>query len=344
MTLTSLSFPKPAEAAAFSAFSDVPAGHWAARPVAELAAAGVLKGVGAGRFCPDRKMTRAECLAALLRTRGFLPEAQAPVDQALGGTGAGAGSSAFTDVLKDAWYRPYAILAYRLAITEGVGDGRLQPADPVGREELAAMAVRASGWTGRALGLSWSQAASILRSKFSDWSGISESERPYVAAAVRDGLVNGFPDGTFRPGRACTRAEVAAILSRVRRAAPPPAQRVSVAAGKDARASAAATTATLPFSRKLTLTATAYGPNAIDNYPWSGDLCYLGLRLREGIVAVDPSVVPLGTHLYVEGYGYAVAADTGGAIVGDRIDLLINKPRDRVQEFGIQELTVYVVD
>lgn len=43
---------------------------------------------------------------------------------------------------------------------------------------------------------------------------------------------------------------------------------------------------------------------------------------NEKIVAVDPSVVPLGSKVYVEGYGYATAADTGGAIKGDKIDLL----------------------
>ncbi len=46
-----------------------------------------------------------------------------------------------------------------------------------------------------------------------------------------------------------------------------------------------------------------------------------GVRLDKGIVAVDPSVIPLGTHMYVPGYGYAVAADTGGGIIGNMIDL-----------------------
>lgn len=46
-----------------------------------------------------------------------------------------------------------------------------------------------------------------------------------------------------------------------------------------------------------------------------------GLPVGWGVVAVDPSVIPLGTRMYVPGYGDAVAADTGGAIIGDRIDL-----------------------
>jgi len=46
-----------------------------------------------------------------------------------------------------------------------------------------------------------------------------------------------------------------------------------------------------------------------------------GVPVTKGIVAVDPSVIPLGTKLYIPGYGFAVAADTGGGIVGNTIDL-----------------------
>jgi 3D (Asp-Asp-Asp) domain-containing protein len=46
-----------------------------------------------------------------------------------------------------------------------------------------------------------------------------------------------------------------------------------------------------------------------------------GTGVYKGIVAVDPRVIPLGTRMYIPGYGYGVAADTGGAIVGNIIDL-----------------------
>lgn len=46
-----------------------------------------------------------------------------------------------------------------------------------------------------------------------------------------------------------------------------------------------------------------------------------GRYTEHGIVAVDPRVIPLGSKMYIPGYGWAVAADTGGAIVGNKIDV-----------------------
>ncbi len=59
-------------------------------------------------------------------------------------------------------------------------------------------------------------------------------------------------------------------------------------------------------------------------------------------VAVDPRVIPLGTKLYIEGYGYAVAEDTGGAIKGNRIDLYVNS-NSEANNWGVRWVNVYVV-
>lgn len=60
-------------------------------------------------------------------------------------------------------------------------------------------------------------------------------------------------------------------------------------------------------------------------------------------VAVDPRVIPLGTKLYIEGYGYAIAEDTGGAIKGDRVDLFFDSASE-ANDWGVQWINVYVMD
>lgn len=68
-----------------------------------------------------------------------------------------------------------------------------------------------------------------------------------------------------------------------------------------------------------------------------------GSFLRRGIVAVDPNMIPLGTRLFIPGYGYAVADDTGGAIVGTRIDLAFDTHEEALW-FGRRNVVVYIVD
>ena len=67
-----------------------------------------------------------------------------------------------------------------------------------------------------------------------------------------------------------------------------------------------------------------------------------GYRAGRGIVAVDPRVIPLGTKLFIPGYGIAIAGDTGGAIVGNRIDLGFNSYGDAIQ-FGRRPIKVYTL-
>jgi uncharacterized protein YabE (DUF348 family) len=67
-----------------------------------------------------------------------------------------------------------------------------------------------------------------------------------------------------------------------------------------------------------------------------------GTPAGHGVVAVDPALIPLGTKLYVPGYGRAVAGDTGGAIRGHRIDLGFNSLGE-ARRFGRREITVYVL-
>jgi len=93
------------------------------------------------------------------------------------------------------------------------------------------------------------------------------------------------------------------------------------------------------YSRSMSMSASAYsaydGGNS--NHTYGGNL------VRKGIVAVDPNVIPLGTRLFIPGYGYAIADDIGGSIKGNKIDLAFDSHGEAMQ-FGRQNVIVYIVD
>ncbi|HVZ81192.1 MAG TPA: 3D domain-containing protein [bacterium] len=92
----------------------------------------------------------------------------------------------------------------------------------------------------------------------------------------------------------------------------------------------------------LTLEATAYYPGPEDTWPFASGTTASGLKAGYGVVAVDRRVIPLKTRLYVEGYGYAIAADTGGAIKGMKIDLCYDTYEEAVR-FGRKKVKVYLL-
>lgn len=85
--------------------------------------------------------------------------------------------------------------------------------------------------------------------------------------------------------------------------------------------------------------ATAYTPCAGRKNPTFRTR--MGLPARFGVVAVDPRVIPLGTLLFVEGYGFAIAADTGGAIKGNKIDVCL-PTLSQVRNWGRRKVRVHV--
>ena len=68
-----------------------------------------------------------------------------------------------------------------------------------------------------------------------------------------------------------------------------------------------------------------------------------GIPATYGVVAVDPGIIPLGSRVYIPGYGEAIAADTGGAIYGYRIDLCMEDYYEAM-DFGRRVVTVYLLD
>jgi uncharacterized protein YabE (DUF348 family) len=97
------------------------------------------------------------------------------------------------------------------------------------------------------------------------------------------------------------------------------------------------------YWRKIRMYATSYSParsGTPKSAPWYGRT-RLGLNLRKGIVAVDTSVIPLRSRVYVPGYGIAIAGDTGGGVRGKWIDLGFE---DHDYESWHRWVDVYVLD
>ena len=94
------------------------------------------------------------------------------------------------------------------------------------------------------------------------------------------------------------------------------------------------------YADVLTMEATAYYP--LDCGGDGYGITATGIPATYGVAAVDPYVIPLGTRLYIPGYGEAIAADTGGAIVGYRIDLCMES-YDECMQFGRRNVTVYIL-
>ena len=92
------------------------------------------------------------------------------------------------------------------------------------------------------------------------------------------------------------------------------------------------------YASIMAMEATAYLPT-----DGSGaGITAMGIPATYGVAAVDPSVIPLGSRLYVPGYGEAIAADTGSAINGYKIDLCMES-YEEAMNFGRRTITVYVL-
>ena len=94
----------------------------------------------------------------------------------------------------------------------------------------------------------------------------------------------------------------------------------------------------VPYTQVLGMEATAYLPTdgSVEG------ITAIGIPATYGIVAVDPEIIPLGTRVYIPGYGEALAADTGGAIYGYRIDLCM-EDYWQAMDFGRRTVTVFVL-
>lgn len=111
----------------------------------------------------------------------------------------------------------------------------------------------------------------------------------------------------------------------------------------DVQEQAPAVEAAAPSSKEITVEATAYTATC----EGCSGITATGINLLENpdqkVISVDPTVIPLGSKVYVEGYGEAIAGDTGGAIKGNKIDVFIPSKQEAI-DFGRKQLKVTILN
>jgi 3D (Asp-Asp-Asp) domain-containing protein len=101
-------------------------------------------------------------------------------------------------------------------------------------------------------------------------------------------------------------------------------------AAKVSKPAAKTTAAVKPAGKVITVSASAYTLNCTK----CSGITATGINLKKNpnakVISVDPKVIPLGSKVYVEGYGYAVAGDKGSSIKGNKIDIFVPSKKDAI--------------
>ena len=170
-------------------------GHWGRSQILALAEAGLVNGMEAHRFEPDRKVTRAMFVTILGRMHGLHEDFTAPI--------------AFSDVQEGDWFAPYVTWAALSGIVNGYDDGTFAPNREITREQMALILVR------------YCEAYDCRLPEEEDAPAFTDEESisPWALEAVlrsrRCGLINGRDDGSFDPAGTATRAEMCAVMARL---------------------------------------------------------------------------------------------------------------------------------
>jgi hypothetical protein len=178
---------------AFAASYSDTEGHWAETSIDRWTDAKVLEGMGNNLYAPDDFLTRAQAMTIFSRLLKLTEKGDI---------------SKLTDVAADAWYAPYIETGYAYEIINGTSETTFDPSGNITREQFFSIFARAVGMN---LGV---DKASSSNKDFTDLADISDwaKEEGAVYAMINAGYVNGYPDGSLKPLRNITRAEVAKIL------------------------------------------------------------------------------------------------------------------------------------
>jgi hypothetical protein len=163
------------------------AGHWAFDNIKKLIALGAINGYPDNSFKPNKTITRAEFATVLVKA--FKIEKK--------------GSKFFADTTAH-WAKDYIATAAENGIVNGYNTATFGPDNPINREQMSLMIVKAAKLT--------SAAGEI---QFSDCGKISPWAREAIATAIQNGIMKGYPDNTVRPQGSATRAEAVTVVVNV---------------------------------------------------------------------------------------------------------------------------------
>ena len=175
-------------------FTDVRAGTWYASYVERVVNAGLFSGVGGGLFNPEGTMTRAMFAVVIARYDRADVAAFVPT---------------FSDVARNEWYSAEIAWAAANGIIHGLGGNEFGPYNPVTREQMAVMIYRYVYGRGIQLPIRHTPTAFVDSASISDWAAEA------VVAMQMAGIIQGDAQGRFNPQQSATRAQVAAIFSRL---------------------------------------------------------------------------------------------------------------------------------
>lgn len=160
-------------------------GHWARAAIEKAVEEGYVKGYPDSTFRPDNVVTRAEFVAMV--NAAYIIQAIEP-------------KSGFKDVKDTDWYARDIAAAAEAGYVSGYDDNTFKPNQHIKREEAACLIVNLTKMTGGA------------KKNFADSSKIDFWAQDAVNILVLNGVMSGYPDGTFRPTGNLTRAEAVAII------------------------------------------------------------------------------------------------------------------------------------
>lgn len=192
-------FMLPVLPAALAATPTDIAGNWAQSDIQKLVDKGYISGYPDGTFKPDNTVTRAEFLKILTGVLQIPP--------------ANGGTTTLSDVAPTDWFFGYVVAAVDKGLVGGYPDGTFLPNNPITRQEVAKILVKAKGIDETSYVKT--DELNNMMTTVADWGTISEWAQPFVAAAMKAGVMKGDPSGNFRPLANLTRAETAVVGSRL---------------------------------------------------------------------------------------------------------------------------------